>query len=89
MTTRTVAFTLVCFSGLAGGLIAFGADRHPKVLLILVDDLKPGLGCYCDATAKTRNIDELASRGMPIRSAIRFLVYLRAARHAAKWLESE
>ena len=35
----------------------------PNVLLILVDDLKPALGCYGDKLAKTPNIDRLASRG--------------------------
>lgn len=40
-----------------------GAER-PNVLLILVDDLKPALGCYGDTVARTPNIDALASRGM-------------------------
>ena len=39
------------------------ADR-PNVLLILVDDLKPALGCYGDSFAKTPHIDRLAARGM-------------------------
>jgi iduronate 2-sulfatase len=36
----------------------------PNVLLILVDDLKPILGCYGDKHAKTPQLDKLASRGM-------------------------
>lgn len=39
------------------------ADR-PNVLLICVDDLKPNIGCYGDALAKTPNLDRLAARGM-------------------------
>ena len=41
-----------------------GAEERPNVLLILVDDLKPALGCYGDPHAKTPNIDKLASRGI-------------------------
>ncbi|MEO0476753.1 MAG: sulfatase-like hydrolase/transferase, partial [Planctomycetota bacterium] len=40
------------------------ADPPPNVLLILVDDLKPTLGCYGDPLAKTEGIDRLAERGM-------------------------
>lgn len=40
------------------------AQEKPNVLLILVDDLKPALGCYGDRSAKTPNIDRLAARGM-------------------------
>ncbi|MDF1739111.1 MAG: sulfatase-like hydrolase/transferase [Verrucomicrobiales bacterium] len=40
-----------------------------NVLLICVDDLKPLLGCYGDAVAKTPAMDELASRGLLFESA--------------------
>jgi iduronate 2-sulfatase len=40
-----------------------------NVLLICVDDLKPLLGCYGDALAKTPNIDRLASSGILFRNA--------------------
>ncbi|HBU37996.1 MAG TPA: iduronate-2-sulfatase, partial [Planctomycetaceae bacterium] len=45
------------------GSLVFG-DERPNVLLILVDDLKPALGCYGDSNAQTPNIDALAARGM-------------------------
>ena len=39
------------------------ADK-PNVLLILVDDLKPAMGCYGDDLARTPCLDALVSRGM-------------------------
>jgi iduronate 2-sulfatase len=39
------------------------AVPKPNVLFIAVDDLKPALGCYGDAAAKTPHIDQLASQG--------------------------
>lgn len=39
------------------------AAKKPNVLLILVDDLKPALGCYGDVAARTPNIDALAANG--------------------------
>ena len=44
--------------------VAASAARRPNVLLILVDDLKPALGCYGDAIARTPQLDALAARGM-------------------------
>lgn len=37
--------------------------------MILVDDLKPAIGCYGDKLAITPNIDELASRGVKFKKA--------------------
>ena len=39
-----------------------GAD-NPNVLLIMIDDLRPALGAYGDARARTPNIDRLAAQG--------------------------
>lgn len=36
----------------------------PNVLMILVDDLKPALGCYGDELAITPNMDRLSERGI-------------------------
>ncbi|MGI9244723.1 MAG: sulfatase [Verrucomicrobiales bacterium] len=56
---------------LCGLLLTHGAAedklapaKRANILLLLVDDLKPALGCYGDPHAKTPNIDALASRGM-------------------------
>jgi iduronate 2-sulfatase len=51
--------------GLLGviGLRAASAER-PNVLLLMVDDLKPAMGCYGDTAAKTPALDRLAARGM-------------------------
>jgi iduronate 2-sulfatase len=40
------------------------AAARSNVLLICVDDLKPALGCYGDALAKSPNLDRLAARGV-------------------------
>lgn len=50
--------------GDADGLATGANAAHPNVLMILVDDLKPALGCYGDRLAKTPNIDRLAARGL-------------------------
>jgi len=57
---------LFCALGFTVAPCASGAgDRErPNVLLLLVDDLKPVLGCYGDPMAQTPSLDALADRGM-------------------------
>lgn len=62
---RLLWIATVCASVLFGvaGSDVRGADR-PNVLLILVDDLKPALGCYGDPVAHTPQLDRLAQQGL-------------------------
>lgn len=59
----SLAVLVVCYS------FAARAEQPPNVLLILVDDLKPVLGCYGDDLARTRGIDRLSERGVRFDSA--------------------
>ena len=63
-TTPLLAILVLKLVLVGAGKPAPAAERKPNVLLILVDDLKPALGCYGDPHAKTPNIDKLAARGM-------------------------
>lgn len=52
------------FTGLLSVLaLSANAEKKPNVLFIIVDDLKPNLGCYGDTVAKTPNFDRLAKQG--------------------------
>lgn len=44
-------------------------EKPMNVLMILVDDLKPNLGCYGDNVAVSPNIDRLAARGVTFNTA--------------------
>ncbi len=59
---QRLACGLALITVFAGGSTA-QADK-PNVLLILIDDLKPALGCYGDRVAKSPQIDALAGRGL-------------------------
>ncbi len=59
----TLAMLLAASASLSAAEGASHASR-PNVLLILVDDLKPTLGCYGDPAARTPHIDALAARGL-------------------------
>lgn len=60
--TRLVIVVALVFALIAVAPAANAA--RPNVLMILVDDLKPALGCYGDRQAHSPNIDRLAARGM-------------------------
>lgn len=62
-------------------LVTTGAER-PNVLLICVDDLKPLLACYGDATVKSPNIDRLAKRGLRFERAYCNQAVCAPSRHA-------
>ncbi|MCP5519928.1 MAG: sulfatase [Verrucomicrobiales bacterium] len=55
---------LIPFLAFLAPLPATAAEGHPNILLLLVDDLKPNIGCYGDPLAITPNLDRLAARGM-------------------------
>lgn len=46
---------------------AHSSSAQKNVLLILVDDLRPALGCYNDDIAVTPNIDRLAEKSLLFR----------------------
>ena len=52
----------ILFVSLLGPMLQAG--EKPNVLLILVDDLKPVMGCHVDPLAKTPHMDKLSARGM-------------------------
>ena len=45
------------------------ADDRPDVLMIVVDDLRPMLGCYGDTRIQSPNIDQLASESVVFDNA--------------------
>ena len=61
---KEIMFSLVCLFCICFFHKTFGS---PNILLIIVDDLKPSLGCYGDKKAVTPNIDQLASKGIMFR----------------------
>ena len=54
---------LLCALCVLCGFSARAAEKL-NVLLIMADDLRPAMGCYGDAQAKTPHLDRLAARGV-------------------------
>ena len=65
------AAVLLCSMGVASGqqTIPPAQENRKNVIMILVDDLKPALGCYGDKIAVSPNIDKLAQRGVRFNKA--------------------
>lgn len=68
---RGYRVALVCLVLLLAGCTKGGAEEahRPNVLLVIVDDLRPALGCYGDSRARTPNLDGLARQGILFRRA--------------------
>jgi len=67
-----IVLALISFVAIAGKppvAAAQHAANRPNVLFLAVDDLRPDIGCFGNAEAKTPNIDALAGRGMVFRRA--------------------
>lgn len=59
---------LVFILNLGLSLVLF-AKQQPNVVVFLVDDLRPELGCYGNQTIKSPNIDALAKEGVRFQNA--------------------
>ncbi len=56
-------FALAAFLAITGRGLSADDFQRPNILMIVVDDLRPQLGCYGLAQVKSPNIDRLASQG--------------------------
>jgi len=65
---NVIRFFITAFAALN---LASGAEsKHPNVLFVLCDDLRPSaLGCYGSPHVKTPNIDRLANEGVRFENA--------------------
>ncbi|KAK7097561.1 iduronate 2-sulfatase-like [Littorina saxatilis] len=52
------------FATLLAASSALGASSRPNVLFLVVDDLRPKLGCYGETNMVTPNIDQLAAKSI-------------------------
>ena len=66
--TGAGALAALPFLGWAGRS-ASRRQRPPNVLFVVVDDLRPALGCYGDPVARTPHLDRLAAQGALFRRA--------------------
>ncbi|MCW2118810.1 sulfatase [Flavobacterium sp. 7A] len=60
---------LMLFLIIIGNISISNGQKQPNVVFIMVDDLRPELGCYGSPQIKTPNIDKLASQGTLFNNA--------------------
>ncbi len=61
---KTILFLGFILALVAPGRAADAEVPRYNVLLIIADDLRPAMGCYGDAQARTPHLDRLAARGV-------------------------
>lgn len=62
--SRFFLFLCLCLLVGLGGVPRSQAQERPNVLFLMVDDLRPELGCYGNHQVKTPNVDALAGAGV-------------------------
>ena len=66
---KLLFFALVAVQSLGVSLYADAEKSSPNILFIIVDDLRPELGCYGSSEIKTPAIDRLAGDGFLFENA--------------------
>jgi len=61
--------TVSCAAALAALVVSVSADDRPNVLFVIVDDLRPELGCYGNTEVHTPHFDEFAERATTFTQA--------------------
>ena len=64
------------------GAMCTAAPAKPNILHLVVDDLRPQLGCYEQAMMKTPNIDELARTGLQFSFAYTNFAFCAPSRNS-------
>ena len=68
-TLRSLCIALAVLSFAGSPLFSASENSSPNVLFIVVDDLRPELGCYGSEAIQTPHIDRLASQGSLFENA--------------------
>ena len=66
---KSLLLALLCLLGVAPARAADATPQRPNVLFLVVDDLRPELGCYGKDYIKSPNIDGLAKQGIVFNRA--------------------